>query len=204
MKEQKGPLNLVICGVGGQGNILLSRMIGRILIHKGYSVNIGETFGAAQRGGSVFSSVRISKEKSYGPLIPEGRAHVILSLEPLEALRMLTLFGNPEVRTITNTDPVYPVGVLSKRLQYPDAEKLTHAIKRLSGATWFLNATKLASELKAPIAANIVMLGGLVGIQAIPLSREDVVEEIRSRFPAAKVGINLEAMQAGIAAAGAA
>jgi len=60
---------LIVCGVGGQGNILLSRMIGRILIGKGYLVNIGETFGAAQRGGSVFSSLRISKKRNYGPLV---------------------------------------------------------------------------------------------------------------------------------------
>jgi indolepyruvate ferredoxin oxidoreductase, beta subunit len=202
MKEQKGPFNLVICGVGGQGNILLSRMIGSMLNRKGYLVNIGETFGAAQRGGSVFSSVRISKEKGYGPLIPEGRAHVILSLEPLEALRMLTVFGNPEVKTLTNTEPIYPVGVLSKRLQYPDSEKLRQAIKRLSGVSLFLNATELALELEAPIAVNIVMLGGLVGIQVIPITREDVAKEIRSRFPAGKVDINLEALQAGIDAAG--
>ena len=67
------PLNLIICGVGGQGNILISRMIGRILSGKHYYVTIGETFGAAQRGGAVYSSMRISQKRYYGPLIPKAR-----------------------------------------------------------------------------------------------------------------------------------
>ena len=200
MKDRKDPLNLIICGIGGQGNILLSRMIGRILTAKGYLVNIGETFGAAQRGGSVFSSMRVSKEKNYGPLVPDGHAHLILSLEPLEALRMLTVFGNGETKTLTSMEPIYPVGVLSKRLTYPDLDELKRAIQRLSGASWFLNATDLALELQSPIVANIVMLGALAGIRAIPVTKEDVEEEIRNSFPTGKVDLNLQAMKRGIEA----
>jgi indolepyruvate ferredoxin oxidoreductase beta subunit len=118
MKSQHDPLNLIACGVGGQGNILISRMIGRVLTRNDYLVTIGETFGAAQRGGPVFSSLRISKKKYYGPLIPEGKAHVILGLEPLETPRILNTYGNPHVITVTNFHPIYPVGVLSKRLSY--------------------------------------------------------------------------------------
>src|SRR4030042_4755588 len=78
------PLNIIICGVGGQGNILLSGMVGGAFLKKGYYATIGETFGAAQRGGAVFSAVRVSKKRENGPLIPEGKAHLILGLEPLE------------------------------------------------------------------------------------------------------------------------
>ena len=120
MTTTQDPQNLIVCGIGGQGNILLSRMIGRILTGKGYRVNIGETFGAAQRGGSVYSSMRVSKTRDFGPLVPEGSAHLILSLEPLETLRMLQLYGNPDVLTVTNVQPIYPVGVLSKRVKYPE------------------------------------------------------------------------------------
>ena len=200
MSARKDPLNLVIGGVGGQGNILLSRMIGRILTRKGYLVNIGETFGAAQRGGAVFSSMRVSSRRNYGPLVPEGCAHLILSLEPLETLRLLTIFGNPEVKTVSNTEPIYPVGVLSKRLKYPDLEQLKRAVERLSGASWFVDATRLALGLDAPIVANIVMLGALAAVKEIPVSEEDVEEEIRESLPASKVGLNLEAMSAGIEA----
>jgi len=198
MNSRHDPLNLVICGVGGQGNILLSRMVGRILTGKEYLVTIGETFGAAQRGGSVFSSLRISKRKHYGPLTQEGQAHVILSLEPLEALRVLTTFGNPDVITITNTEAIYPVGVLAKKFDYPDMEKLKAAIRELSRTSLFLNATALAMELKSPIVSNIVMLGALAGTKSIPISIEDVEEEIKKSFPASKVDLNLQAMRMGV------
>ena len=200
MNARMDPLNLIISGIGGQGNILLSRMIGRILTRKAYLVNIGETFGAAQRGGAVYSSMRVSKTVSHGPLIPDGRAHLVLSLEPLEALRMLTLFGNPEVKTVTNTEPIYPVGVLSKRLQYPDLERLKKAVEGLSGASWFVDATQLALGLEAPIVANIVMLGALAAVGEIPMTEEDVEEEIRNSFPTPKVDLNLSAMRAGLEA----
>jgi indolepyruvate ferredoxin oxidoreductase beta subunit len=173
MTTTQDPQNLIVCGIGGQGNILLSRMIGRMLTGKGYRVNIGETFGAAQRGGSVYSSVRVSKTRDFGPLVPEGRAHLVLSLEPLETLRMLQFYGNPDVLTVTNVQPIYPVGVLSKRVKYPDLDSLTLAIKKLSAETWILNATQIAMDLEAPIVANIVLLGALAGSEALPISSEE-------------------------------
>jgi indolepyruvate ferredoxin oxidoreductase beta subunit len=197
MTDRPDPMNMVICGVGGQGNILLSRMIGRILIRKGYRVGIGETFGAAQRGGSVFSTLRISPEKDHGPLIPEGKAHVIMSLEPLEALRMMALFGNPDVVSLFNTQPVYPVGVLARRFDYPAVEDLKAAIGKLSRRSWSLNATQLAIELKAPIVANIIMLGALAASMAIPVDLEDVRTEIGNSFPPDKVELNLQAVDLG-------
>jgi indolepyruvate ferredoxin oxidoreductase beta subunit len=197
---QSDPLNVVICGVGGQGNILLARMIGRILIGKGYLVDIGETFGAAQRGGSVFSSLRVSGKKNHGPLIPEGKGHVIVSLEPLEALRMLNAFGNPEVVTVFNTEPVYPVGVLAKRFSYPDLDALTAAIRRLSRMCWALNATELAMGLHSPIVANTIMLGALAASDAIPVGMEDVQAEIKNSFPSGKIELNLRALKVGFEA----
>jgi indolepyruvate ferredoxin oxidoreductase beta subunit len=194
---QVDPLNVIICGVGGQGNILLSRMVGRILIQKGYLVDIGETFGAAQRGGSVFSSLRVSRREHHGPLILEGKGHVILSLEPLEALRMISVFGNPEVLTVYNTQPVYPVGVLSRRFSYPDLEHLGAAIRKLSRACWSLNATELAMKLDSPIVANIIMLGALTACGAIPITMDEVKVEMRNTFPASKMELNLKALDSG-------
>jgi len=198
MNPRHDPLNLIVCGIGGQGNILISRMVGRVLTTCGYKVTIGETFGAAQRGGPVFSSLRVSKKRSYGPLIPEGQAHIILSLEPMEALRTLTIYGNLEVITVTNFHPIYPVGVLSKRLVYPDLQAIKEAIKDLSKFSFFINAMELATRLGTPIASNIIMLGALVGIEEIPLRKEDVEEEIRMIFPPSKIELNLEALSMGI------
>jgi indolepyruvate ferredoxin oxidoreductase beta subunit len=191
------PLNLIVCGVGGQGNILISRMIGRILSRKGYYITIGETFGAAQRGGAVHSSMRISEKRCYGPLIPKNGAHVIVSLEPLEALRMLTVYGNENVMTVTNTQPVYPVAVLSRRKDYPDLGRLKKSIESLSRGAWLVNVTQMAVDLGSPIVANIILLGSLLGIGKMPLQTEDVEQEIRSTFPGSAAELNLKALRMG-------
>jgi indolepyruvate ferredoxin oxidoreductase beta subunit len=197
MKSEKNPINLLICGIGGQGNILISRLIGRTLSKKGYLVTIGETFGAAQRGGAVFSSLRISKTKQYGPLVPEGQGHVILSLEPLETLRTLSLYGNPEVVTVTNFQPIYPVGVLAKRLTYPNLDALKTAIQGLCRSSWFLNATDMAMQLGSVIVANIIMMGALVATGEIPISLSEAQEELQSSFPGSKLELNQRALQMG-------
>lgn len=195
------PYNLIVCGVGGQGNILIARLIGRILAKKGYYLSIGETFGAAQRGGSVFSSLRISKDKFYGPLIPQGRANLILSLEPLETLRMLSNFGNELVVTLSNTQTTMPVGVLAGRAQYPPDAKLRQAIEDLSQKAWFVPATEIAVELGAPIVSNIVLLGALLGAGLLPISEEEVKQDMRSTFPSSKLAINYKALESGMQAA---
>lgn len=191
------PLNLVICGIGGQGNILISRMIGRILAASGYHVTIGETFGAAQRGGAVHSSMRISKKRQYGPLIPGGKAHLVASLEPLETLRILANYGNENVRTVSNIQPILPVGVMARRVNYPDMATLTSAIQRLSKAAWLVNVSRMAMELESPIVANIILLGSLLATDNLPVSADQVEEEIKSTFPPAAVELNLKALRMG-------
>jgi indolepyruvate ferredoxin oxidoreductase beta subunit len=102
------PYNLIITGVGGQGNVLASRMVGDMLSQLGFYVTIGETFGASQRGGSVMSHLRISAASTFSPQIPRGRAHMIVALEPTEAIRVLRDYGNPEVGVLCNTRPSSP------------------------------------------------------------------------------------------------
>lgn len=194
------PLNLIICGVGGQGNILLSGLVGSALIRKGYHVAIGETFGAAQRGGAVFSSVRISSKKSYGPLIPEGKAHLILGLEPLETLRILQKYGNSETICITNTYPVFPIGVLARKEEYPDHNQLRRTTESLSKFAWFIDATSVALELGAKIATNIVMVGALIGSDQLPLARKDIEDGMRDIFPSERMELNLKALELGFSA----
>ncbi len=198
MTIREDPLNLVISGVGGQGNILLSRLIGRSLLKKGYFVSVGETLGVAQRGGAVMSNMRISEKMLYGPLIPEGKAHIILSLEPLETLRMLVRYGNPEVTTITNFNPLFPVSVLSRKAKYPDYDVLKETIIQLSESAWFLDATGMGLELGTPIVANVIIIGSLIGLNLIPLTKEDLEEEIKYSFTPVRAELNLKALNMGI------
>lgn len=197
MKNWPEPFNLIVCGVGGQGNILISRLIGRTLTAQGYTVSIGETFGAAQRGGSVFSSLRISKKRLYGPLIPEGQANIILSLEPMEALRQMKYFGNSEVRVLSNTKIVQPADVLAGKVKSPEFDELETAIAKLSGKAWFVPATDIALDLGSAIVTNIIMLGALVGSETMPISLEQAKDEVRATVPDPKIKLNLEALNRG-------
>ena len=101
------PYNVIITGVGGQGNVMASRILGNMLSRKGLSVTIGETFGASQRGGSVMSHLRISTGSSWSPQIPKGQGHLVISLEPTEALRVLVNYGNPNIRVLCNTRSIH-------------------------------------------------------------------------------------------------
>ena len=198
MTIRADPLNLVISGVGGQGNLLLSRLIGRILLRKDYLVAVGETLGVAQRGGAVMSNMRISKKMLFGPLIPEGKSHIILSLEPLETLRMLVRYGNPKVVTITNFNPLFPVSVLSRKERYPDFGVLREAITQLSKSAWFVDATDMGLKLGTPIVANVIMLGALVGLNLLPVTETEIEEEIKSSFTSDRVELNIKALKMGI------
>ena len=194
------PLNLVICGVGGQGNILLSGIVGGAYLKKGYYATIGETFGAAQRGGAVFSAVRVSKKREYGPLIPDGHAHLILGLEPIETMRLLQKYGNSNVVSITNMYPVIPASVSANKESYPDIEDLQKAISDLSAKSFFVDATSIALELNAPIAMNIVMAGALLGTGQLDLTPEDITNELRESLPPDRLQLNLTALERGMKA----
>ena len=114
---RKDPFNLIIAGVGGQGNILASQVVAQAALMEDLNATIGETYGVSQRGGSVMSHLRISKQSVWSPQIPRGQAHIVVALEPTEALRVLQAYGNPEVRVIVNTRPVYSVGVIGYALE---------------------------------------------------------------------------------------
>lgn len=194
----KDPITLIIAGVGGQGNILLSRLIGQGLVEKGYQVTIGETYGASQRGGSVASHVRISMECLYSPVTPEGDADIILGLEPLESLRLLALYGSQATFVISNIRPVYPMAVVLGEAEYPSLNRIRDLIGELSCEAWYLDASRIAIGLGNPVLANIVMTGALFGTGLLPLEREVLVGQLRDIFPDTKLALNLEAFTQGV------
>jgi indolepyruvate ferredoxin oxidoreductase beta subunit len=192
------PLNTVVCGVGGQGNIVVARLVGRALAKRGYLVTIGETYGASQRGGDVMSHIRLSVRREYGPLIPPGCAHIVLGLEPLETLRMLVDYGNPRVATITNTRPILPVTVGMGVAEYPNYGELRRAINELSGHVWFVDATEVALGLGSVRLTNVVMLGALIGSCILPITEVQLQEELKERFPGDALQPILEAFKKGL------
>jgi indolepyruvate ferredoxin oxidoreductase beta subunit len=148
--EWKDPLNLIITGVGGQGNILISKFLGEAMLEEDYWVTIGETYGASQRGGSVASHVRVSKSFQYGPIIPEAQVDIILGLEPVESLRMLCRYGNSKTDVITNIRPIHPMAVAIGEAEYPPLEKIKQSLCELSHEVWYLDASQIAIGLPEP------------------------------------------------------
>jgi indolepyruvate ferredoxin oxidoreductase beta subunit len=196
------PYNIIITGVGGQGNVMASRVVGNMLSRQGLQVTIGETFGASQRGGSVMSHLRISTGPSWSPQIPKGRCHLVISLEPTEAMRVLATYGNPKVKVLCNTRPVHAIGVISGDQKYPPLNEIKSWVAELSEACWFLEATQKAMELGNPILGNIMMIGAAAGIGVLPLARQDFEAVITEAMPADKRELNLTAYDLGIAMVG--
>ena len=178
--------------------MLASRMVGDMMSRLGYSVTIGETFGASQRGGSVMSHLRIASEGAYSPQIPKGAAHMIVALEPSEAIRVLTTYGNPEVAVICNTRPVHPVGVIRGDLTYPDMADIRDWVSQLSRTAWFIDATDIAMKLGNPILANVIAVGSLAATAALPFERRHFEEVIGRKMSGAKIEKNLQAFDAGV------
>ena len=193
------PYNLIITGVGGQGNVLASKLIGNMLADQGYYITIGETFGASQRGGSVMSHLRISSESIQSPQIPKGKAHMVVALEPTEALRVLREYGNPAVKVITNTRAVYSVGVVCGEAAYPAMDDLKAWMDKLTAAAWFIDATDEALKLGTAILGNVMLVGALAAVGDLPLTRDRFQEVMARTMPAAKVEMNVTAFDKGLA-----
>ncbi len=193
----RDPYNLIITGVGGQGNVLASRMVGDMLTQQGLVVTIGETFGASQRGGSVMSHLRVSPDGFYSPQIPKGRAHIIVSLEPTEAVRVLKDYGNPEVKVLCNMRPIHSIGVICGEQQYPPLERIKEWIEELSEEARFFDATGKALELGNPIFSNIICVGALAGMDVLPLDRKAFEEVLRQKVSPEKIEANLSAYDIG-------
>ena len=192
------PYNLIITGVGGQGNVLASRMVGDMLSQLGFYVTIGETFGASQRGGSVMSHLRISAASTFSPQIPRGRAHMIVALEPTEAIRVLRDYGNPGVGVICNTRPIHSIGVISGEQSYPDLKEIRGWVQELSINAWFIDATDEALKLGNPIFGNIISVGALAATEALPLDRESFESVLARKMSSDKIPVNLEAFDIGV------
>ena len=198
MKKLKfDPLNIVICGIGGQGNVLASEVVGSAMTDRGYRVAIGETYGASQRGGSVMSHVRVSEDQELSVLIPSGEAHIIIGFEPLETLRMARKYAGPDTMIVYDPRPVYPLGVLQGIQTYPAMEDITEEIRSLSAAAYAVPAADIAMEVGDSRSANIALLGAFTQLPDSPLSREDLEKILTQRFRGAVLELNQRAFAMG-------
>ena len=194
------PMNIIISGVGGQGNILASDLISRAFCEDDYFVSVGETYGATQRGGVVFSHVRLSRKHLYGPLIPKGEGHIIIGFEPLEVYRILLDYGHAHIRVVMNARPFYPLDTLRKQSLYPDLQKLIANITKLSAELKIIKGTQLARTAGHPQTQNVVMVGAFAGLKWLPLAEKKYIAAIREMFSNATLELNKKAFALGFQA----
>ena len=190
--------NLIVTGVGGQGSVLASHIVAEAAVKRGFRVRVGETFGAAQRGGKVHSHVRIGDEV-YGPLCPSGSLDVLLGLEPNEALRLALKYANDETLIITNTRPVPSMDANIGADHYPAVPQLLKALNRLSENVVSFDATELAVEAGNERTMNVVLLGALAASGRLPFDKESLREAVLSRVPPRTVEVNEAAFNLGCA-----
>ncbi len=195
MTLEKDPLNLIIAGVGGQGNILASQIVATAGIKEWLYVTVSETYGASQRGGPVMSHVRFSAKAQCGPLIPEGEADIIVGLEPIEALRIIADYGNPSTRVIVSPNPIYPISVLSGQAKYPPVEEV---IQKLGGLVAEVRVVKAIEEGETGLAANIVMVGALAGSGMVPIGMKNFEESLGEIMSHRDLDLNLRAFKKGV------
>jgi len=198
MKSNGDCLNVIITGVGGQGNILASHILASAAIEDGFHTVIGETYGQSQRGGAVMSHVRMSKEIEYGPLIPRGKAHVIVGLEPMETLRVAATYANPQTKVIVNPRPNYPLMVLYGAQEYPAVEELLARLEEMTEKVKVVESTELAKEAGEAMASNVVMVGALAGSGWVPISIKTFTRVLEEVIPQKILEINRRAFELGV------
>jgi indolepyruvate ferredoxin oxidoreductase beta subunit len=168
----KDPLNILVADVGGQGNVMLAQIMGQALVMEGFFAVVGDTFGAAQRGGPVAIDIRVSKDTEYSSIVPKGQADFILGMEPSETLRVMGAYANPNTRVIVNPRVVLPPTVISGADTYPDFDEVLAAIKKHSSRLWIVNATEEALKLGNSIYTNVILPSALLGSNTLPLDKE--------------------------------
>jgi len=184
-------LNILIAGVGGQGAILMSNVIGRAAILSGRHVLSSETHGMAQRGGSVVTHVRIDAKS---PLIPKGACDVLVGLEPLEALRAACYVGK-HTHVILNTHPILPTTVLRGEGAYPPMGDLVGHFESFCAHTLAFDATEMALSSGSPRATNSVMLGAMSHI--LTLDEDALVRALVESVPPHTAELNRKAFELG-------
>lgn len=184
-------LNIMIVGVGGQGTLLASKVIGNVALNKSYDVKMSEVHGMAQRGGSVVTYVKLA-EKVYSPIVERGEADIILAFEQLEALRWIE-YLKPAGRLLINNQQIDPMPVIIGNAKYPDniIEKLRDKYPNIR----VIDAFKIAKESGNIKTVNTVMIGLMA--RSLDFEKEDWFISIKEMVPEKFIEVNIKAFEAG-------
>ena len=192
---------LIIVAVGGQGNLLASKVLGEAALLSGVPVRMSEIHGMAQRGGVVESAIVFGDARST--IISDGEADVLLGFEPSETLRALNKC-NAGTTVIINLAPLPPFTVAIGRGTYPDLDQAKTLIKNKTRRLIAFDAVEQATKAGSVMSVNIVLLGALIQTAILPIPAENLKQAIRTKTKAAFVDVNLKAFELGFNAAAAA
>ena len=190
-----GSFDILIVGIGGQGTILASNILGEACLIENRHIKGAETHGMAQRGGSVESHIRIGGE--FGPLIAPGQADLLISFDLLEALRY-SHYLKKDGKIVVNNHLVLPTSVYTLKLAAPSEAEIITGLKKYE--LCLLDADRIAAEAGSPLSQNVVMLGA--ASKWMPLKPETLLESVKRLVPKKTVGINAKAFEMGRVAGG--
>ena len=184
--------NIILCGVGGQGTVLASRLISAAAMDRGWPVMSAETIGMAQRGGSVFSHLRIGEEV-HCPMIARGEADLILGFEPGEAVRMLPWL-KPGGTVVTSDRGVTPVTVSLTGAVYDPAVMVEYLRKKVD-RLFVLDAEKALREVGSPKVLNLILLGAAIRTGALGITGEELETAMKRLIPEKFLKLNQKALK---------
>ncbi|MDK2876727.1 MAG: indolepyruvate ferredoxin oxidoreductase, beta subunit [Archaeoglobaceae archaeon] len=185
-------LNILVIGVGGQGALTTAHLIARAAMKAGLNVLLAETHGMAQRGGSVEVHVRIGDVMS--PLIPDCSAHIMLALEPSEALRYAR-YLNENTEVFLNSRKIIPPSVTVGIAKYPPIEEIVENLKKITQKVYVVNASEVAEKAGDALTANVVIVGMMLSSLKLPFSVEHVEDVIKETMKNPE--LNLKSLKMG-------
>ena len=184
--------NILIVGVGGQGTLLASVLLGNLALLKGYDVKLSEVHGMAQRGGSVVTHVKISEGTVFSPLIEEGDADVIIAFEELEAYRWMPYLKKGGTMYV-NTQQILPMPVIMGKAEYPD--DIMKVLEENAGKVKAFDALRIAEECGSVKAVNVVLLGA--ASKDLPFDESAWIKVIEENVKPKFVELNKKAFEMG-------
>jgi len=192
--------NIMTCGVGGQGLMLVSNILGLACAEFGLNIRTAETHGLAQRSGSIYTHIRIGNNV-FSPLIPYGEADVLLGMEAIETIRFIE-YLKPNGTIILNNYIWHPVQSTYQRVKNPETqyisfEEIVDQLKKITRDIHVLNALDLAKETGNPLTSNVILLGSLAKSSGFPITIDQLKKVIPVVVPKKAIDANLKALMIG-------
>jgi len=188
------PYNIYISGVGGQGIIKTSTVIGEAAMKSSMPVVMSEVHGMAQRGGGVSTEIKIGE--AYSPIIENGSADILISFEPIEALRAIPKISC-KTFVVVNKSPIYPFNLRESEISYPEVEIILEELDNKSMKVFALDADEIARESGHILSMNMVMLGSATAVNGFPIKKDVIIDSMVANLPEKSLNINLMAFEKG-------